>query len=303
MRVYFILTLFMLVFFSCKENSYVDGKKDGVWTEYLDSLTEIEVPKDSAYYIRKVKYKDGFPSGLISQHILQSNKLSHEFYLTSGPYLQGGKRPQDMYKGLYKEFNDSSGRIKSWMYFDDFGKRDLKKYFVLGADEISNDKRADTATYTKLGINSKNGFYRNPDFYDSVSTELAKTIKALNSNSLTKDILKQELQAGENEVIFLILKSGGSIDFIKLGKEALTLAKRANNGSSDGNSYYQGGNHACKWCSRSYAGGGFYLDSPWDKRYYRTQYDPPPYQFTSSGGDYCSARCASQAYREREERY
>lgn len=97
----------------------------------------------------------------------------------------------------------------------------------------------------------------------------------------------------------MILKSGSSIDFINVSKATLTLVKRANYGSSNGNSHNQGGVHRCSWCSRSYTGGGYYLDSPLDKRYYRTQYSPPPYHFTSSGGDYCSARCASQAYNER----
>ena len=50
------------IFCACSENKIVEGKKDGAWTEYLDSTRKFEVSKDSSFYIRKIKYDDGMPS-------------------------------------------------------------------------------------------------------------------------------------------------------------------------------------------------------------------------------------------------
>jgi hypothetical protein len=168
------------IFCSCSENEIVEGKKDGAWTEYLDSTRKFEVSKDSSFYIRKINYDDGMPSEKFSDYHTKTNKLKYEGYLISGPYLSGPKRPEDRYNGVVKEFDEKTGKISDFELFDQYGDHDLKSYFVNGFDAIREDKRFDSLHYVDFNkesnkLESFQKFYHNPTaFMEEHEINIAK---------------------------------------------------------------------------------------------------------------------------------
>ena len=86
---YFKLLLFIFITFlltSCQENQYDSNDfKDGVWTEYIIGDGSKEVIKDSAQYIRKVKYNHGTPIGM-GKDYYPNGSLQCEYYLISEKY-------------------------------------------------------------------------------------------------------------------------------------------------------------------------------------------------------------------------
>jgi hypothetical protein len=246
-----LLILFVLVsIFSCGENKYRNDKKHGAWTEYLDSLLEKEVAIDSAYFIRKVKYENGMPIGLVSDFYKKNNYLHSEKKLISGPYLNGDNRPKDKYSGLYIEFDSLGKKITKFDYFDEFGFLDLKKKFVTGFDEIQSDSRFDLLFYLSTlnlesnEVESYNKFNKRPDLYYK---ELGDVISRFKKNQNINNLI--EFDSIENFMNFLILDAfswgaGGlkSVDSIASVEQGTRDFQRNN---SNQYSQYQ---RTCDYC-------------------------------------------------------
>jgi len=134
----------MLSFFiiSCEENQYDSNDfKHGNWTEYILGDGSREVTKDSADFIRKMKYDHGIPVGM-GKDYYPNGSLQSEYYLISNPYKKDA-RPKDKYKGLILWFTQDTTNIKDWSYYDEYGNWDFKKYFITGVEEIEKDGRFD----------------------------------------------------------------------------------------------------------------------------------------------------------------
>jgi len=202
MKNYIYLVITFLAFTSCQEsqNQYVEGKKHGQWTEYLDSTFLKEVPKDSAVYYRIIEYENGFPKGLVKDYWAKSKKLQGEEFLISGPYLEDTKRPKDKVVGLAKWFDEKTGKINNWSYNDNSGLPDLKKYYTTGFDEINKDERFDkdfflTKKEESQALSKLFDLFKNkPNLYSKKESEIiARIFESEKLSEFVKDGEKDNL--------------------------------------------------------------------------------------------------------------
>ena len=194
---YFKLLIFIFITFlltSCQENQYdSNGFKDGTWTEYIIGDGSKEVIKDSAQYIRKVKYNHGTPTGM-GKDYYPNGSLQCEYYLISEKYKKDF-RPKDKYKGLVIWFTKDTTNINQWNYYDDYGNVDLKKYYITGFDEISKDPRFDKKYFLSVNqsfdvtIKLFNEFNNNPSKYDE---EVNKIISRIYSKPDLVNLIKND---------------------------------------------------------------------------------------------------------------
>jgi hypothetical protein len=254
-----LLSLFF-VLCSCEQNKYVDGKKDGNWTEYLDSSRVSEVTEDSAIFLRKIKYNEGMPEGMVSDSYLNSTKSKFEFYLISGPYLENKERPEDKFIGVVKEFDEKNDKIINFNCFDQFGVGDPKTYFVKGFDLLKDDKRFDSLYFSSLHgkenkLQSMQKFHNRPELFDKESARIIaqayanpsikKLIKEDENNVFLYGILMDAL--GENGKYFKI--------FFDLEKQIAVNVKNEKQVQEQSITIQT---RTCKWCGKPFESLGLY---------------------------------------------
>lgn len=219
---FFKATIFLLLtilFFSCKENQYdANGYKDGDWTEYIIGDGSKEVLKDSAAFIRKVKYEHGTPVGM-GKDYYPNGSLQSEYFLISNNY-KNDYRPKDKYKGLITWFSKDTTKVTNWYYYDEYGNLDLKKYYTVGFDEISKDKRFDKSYFlstqndfeTTLKLFER--FNNNPSAYD-------EDVNKIISNIYSKPNLVEFIKNDTTGYLLSIGINLGLINLIKGNNEPI----------------------------------------------------------------------------------
>lgn len=135
-------------------NSYdLLGYKHGNWIEYVNEDGSQEVPKESAKFIRHIKYSHGYSLELVKDYYPNGN-IQSEFELASEPYTKNGVRPKDKMKGYAVLFDEHTSKIDGFIYFDDNGELNLEKTLGLAYEKARTDPRFDEEFFskTKLGV-------------------------------------------------------------------------------------------------------------------------------------------------------
>jgi hypothetical protein len=264
-NLHFLKVFLFISIVSC-ENRYSGDKKHGQWTEYLDSTFSKEVAIDSAYYVRKVKYNNGYPNGIVSDFYKKNNFLYSEKHLISGPYLKDSIRPEDKITGILLKFDSLGKKITKFEYYDEFGFIDLKKKYVTGFDEIINDPRFDLEFYiNNLDLRSNElesfkKFKKRPDLY---TKELGVVIEKYKRNQFYKGLIEDDsIGFWTNFLVGNAFSEGAyllkQVDSLIIAEDQKIRKRR----EQIQNSFQYQQLSTCKWCGVQYVktenNGGFH---------------------------------------------
>lgn len=246
-QLFYVISM-IFIFSSCEQNQYVDGMKDGNWIEYLDSNRAVEVSKDSAFFLRKIKYKKGMPVGMVSDSYIKSKNIKSEFYLISGPYIQNMKRPNDKFTGVVKEFDEKNGKIVNFQYFDQFGIGDPRSFFVKGFDLVNDDNRFDSLYFCSLHnqenkLESLLKYHNRPDLFDNEAASIV-------TKGFTNPSIKKLIKEDKNNIFLYSYLMDALSENGKYFKIFFDLEKQMSLNIKNKQQQEKLYNVSCSWCGR-----------------------------------------------------